>query len=262
MPSKFNVLLNEIKAAILFASTDDSRYVLNSVNFECRPGAKPLLVGCNGRTLGVIETDAEQLDYSQPDAADKLPPCDCRFTMGIAALKPFCAFAKAVDNADVGGMVTIEYHHPTRVVIHIPCGGTVVDFEKGAVIEGDFPNFRQVVPVGDKTPVSHLGINPEYVADFGKAGKLLGADPALLQVNMFSATQAYEIRIGGKPNFYGLLMPVKPDENVEWQPEFLGIGGETKPKPTETTVTIKAGSNEVTMSSEAFSKAAKKLTGK
>ena len=205
------VLVGEVKAAMLFASTEDSRYVLNGVCFEARPGKPPLLVATDGRRLAVIETQASQVE----DYVD-IPTT---FIVATAFLKPLVAFAKSQ-----ACTIEVDYHPPTRIVFTMVEGKCAVDSEKGAIVEGDFPNWQKVLPAGEKEAVKELGINAELVADFGKASKLLGSKDLGIRMNLFNKDGVIEVHINGKPNFYGVVMPMKSTEDVkQWQPGFVTL---------------------------------------
>ena len=206
---QFNVLTNEIKAAMLFASTDESRYVLNGVLFQALAGKQPILISTDGRRLAVIETDAEQ-PASDGESVEVV--------IASSFLKPLCAFAKSQ-----ALIVSIEPHPPKRCVFNMFGAHCVVDSEEGALIEGQYPNWKQVVPAGEKNPVSQMALNSDYIGDYSKAGKLLGLDFTLVALNIFNASGAMEVRLGGKPNFYGVVVPCMVDHPKDFKPEFLGL---------------------------------------
>jgi len=205
---KFHVLVNEFKAAVLFSSTDESRFVLNSVHFVARPNRQPIMVSTDGRRLAVIETQADNKESNIFD--------EVAFTVSADFLKPLCAFAGKHSLT-----LTLEPHLPDRIIFVMP--SLAVDSEKGAIVDcnGGFPNWEQVLPQGEKESVNEIGFNAELMADFAKAAKLLCAESPGLRVNLFSEDSAMEIKIAGKPNFYGVLMPTRSIEAEKWQPEFL-----------------------------------------
>lgn len=216
MKNTLHVRIDELMAAMLFSSTDESRYVLNGVHIECKPGAKPILVSTDGRRLSVIETDS-----SQPEDC---PPFEASFVLRTDILKPLCAFAKKITL----GEIAIELHLPKRVIVHFLGGNSVLDCEDGALVEGDFPKWRACLPVGEKQPVPQVCINAEFIGDFAKASKILGCDAPLLHVHLFTANSAIEVRLANKANFYGIVMPAN-GEATEFQPEFVGMP-ESAPK--------------------------------
>jgi hypothetical protein len=212
----FIVLADELKAAMLFASTDDeTRFVLNSLHIEVRVGKAPILVATDGRRLACIESVAEQ--------GDMPAEVDFELTIGSHFLKPLCAFSKS-QSAEI----SFEFHPSERIVANFAGGKCFVDCEEGAVIQQAYPNWRQVLPVGEKTQVPHIGVNAEYVGDFAKAAKLLGCESPIISVNLIGTGAAMEVRIEARPQFYGVLMPARVQEKGEWQPEFIGLLPEVK----------------------------------
>jgi DNA polymerase III sliding clamp (beta) subunit (PCNA family) len=212
---KVTVSIKELLAARIFASEDDSRYVLNSVAIETRPGAAPLIIATDGRRLVCINSQAEQ-----PEDADV-----SEFTAIIATpfIKAFHALVKLY-KINLFPWVTLEYGHGSKQLRAEFMGGrSSMVVEDGALIEGTYPKWRLVIPTGEKTPISELGLNPEYVGDFAKAAKLLESKDSLIQMNIYSASAAIEARVGGLPNFYAVIMPSKLATEMQYQPEFLGL---------------------------------------
>jgi hypothetical protein len=205
-PQRFNVLVGELSAAMLFASEDESRFVLCSVHVRSRGAMPPVITATDGRRLCIIESAADQ---EMTDGSFR-----GEVILSAGFLKPFCAFSKSQ-----AGTLAIELHPPKRAIFHLALGKIVLDCEEGAVIEGVYPNTNQVIPTGDKVPVSQLGLNPQYVTDFAKAAKFLGKS-SVLQMNMFAEDKAIEVRMEGLPNFYGIIMPCKTDM-ASSQPEFI-----------------------------------------
>lgn len=217
-PPRFSVLVSEIKAAMIFASNDDARYVLTGVHFEGRKKKPPVIVTTDGRRLVVIETEALQEEGARFAGVD--------FTVRADFLKPLIAFARTQ-----AATLTIEPHLPERVVFEMREAHCVVDVEKGALVEGNFPDWRKVVPSGEKQRVEQLGLNAKFVGDFAAAARALGSEQPCIQMNIFSKDAAVEVNIAGKPNFYGVIMPTRHEEKEEWQPEFLGMEAYMKPAP-------------------------------
>jgi len=222
MPTKFNVLISEVRAAMLFSSNDDSRYVLNGVCFEAVPDKLPIMVATDGRRLAVIETESLQSDKEPIFPA-------CVFIVSTAFLKPLCAFAKSQ-----AAIMEVEYHPSERVVFSLLESHCVVDSEKGALIEGNFPNWRQVVPKGIKDEIPpELALNADFMSDFAKTAKILGLETPGIKMNLCREGGAVEVHVSGKPNFYGIIMPMKSDETTQWQPEFLNLVPKPEPKPEQ-----------------------------
>src|SRR6185503_16120980 len=102
----------------------------------------PLVVATNGRSMVVIESEAEQTEETTQSS----------FVLASQFLKAFLPFAKSRALA-----IRFEPHLPKRVLAHLN-GGEVLDMETGAVIEGDYPNWRLVAPTGKKETVQTFGV--------------------------------------------------------------------------------------------------------
>jgi hypothetical protein len=244
----FTIRVGELRAVLLFASDDETRFVLNSVRVEVKRGKAPLLIATDGRRLAAIETVADQGDQ----AAD----VDFEVTLASTFLKPLAAFAKSQSLE-----LFFDYRPQDRIIANFVGQRCYVDSEYGAVIPQAYPNWRACLPVGKKSSIPHIGVNAEFVGDFAKAAKFLDCDNPIIAVNLIGKEQALEVRIEVRPQFYGVLMPAKVDEDREFQPEFLELIGFTpdEPEPEKPSVTIKSGDQEVTLTPDEFSKAAKRV---
>lgn len=215
---KLTVTRQELAAALLFASTDESRFVLNGVLIECRDSAiaKPTLVATDGRRLAVIETIADQDEGEREDRS---------LLFKAEFLKPLVALSKALGGKN-NPWIRIENRAGSKQVqIEFVGSSCLVTVEDGALIEGEFPEWRQIVPSkkAEREPIHNLGINAESIGDFAKAAKLMESENPIIQMHLVGKEKAIEVRICSLPTFYGIIMPCKPDESMEYQPEFLQV---------------------------------------
>lgn len=214
---KIIVSRNELLAALLFTSSDESRYVLNGVCVEVRTGTeKPTLIATDGRRLAVVQSQAEQ-----PEVFD----CDYQMLLRADFLRPICALSRAF-----GGKIFpwIEFESKAgspRVLVSFIGGKFFFEAEENALIEGAYPDWRKVVPDRSlpRAQINDLGLNAAYVADFVRAGKALDAKTPMIQMNLVGEESAIEVKIPGVECFYALVMPCKVDKTVDYRPEFLGI---------------------------------------
>jgi len=215
---KITVSRNELMAALLFASGDDSRPILNSVCIETRANDKPTMVATDGRRLVVIETKSDQPEDGGQEAG--------RFVLRADFLKPVCALNRALQSKLFPLVTFTVTPGSERVVVEFMGGDFFMEAHKNALAEGEFPNWRQVLPPRDKgkrIPITDMAVNAELVGDFAKAAKLLDAAAPVVQMNLVGKEQQIEVKLSGVDNFYGLLMQCKLDEAVNYQPEFLAI---------------------------------------
>lgn len=211
---KFNLKISEIKAALIICSKDENRYVLCGINVELAPNKAPLIVATDGRRLIAIDSRAEQDE-----------PCDKKQSVIISseALKKvlklctrFCDFVCFEANAEKKSLEALILGSD-RLTIY------------GAVVDGNFPAWRQVIPKEGKRPVGEVGFNTLFLADFGKASVLLGNDSGALKLRMNDGG-ALLVRSSTVGNFLGVLMPCVI-EIEQWMPLWVGL--DEKPKSAE-----------------------------
>lgn len=219
------VTRQELLTALLFVSTDESRYVLNGVCLSSPGKSKqPILVSTDGRRLCVIETTAVQ--EGESDAGEIVLRGD--FIRAIAAL-----------SKSIGGKlfpwIRFEANPGSdRLHVAIVGGDCYIESEKGALIETAYPKWRGVIPPKNakREPCREIGLNAEYVADYAKAAKTLECETPIVQMSLVGKESAIEVNLVGHLSFYGLVMQTKLQEGTEYQPEFLGIMKQVpKPEP-------------------------------
>lgn len=223
---KLTVTRQELLASLLFASQDDSRYVLNGV-LLIGTGKAPLLVSTDGRRLAVIESSAVQSELTEGKG---------QVILKSDFVKSVCALSKAIGEK-LYPWLTIEVAPGSkRIQCEIVGCETWVDCRKGGLIEGDFPKWRGVIPAKneDRQPVSELGFNAAQIGDFAAAAKRLECDNPLIQIAIVGKDKAIEVKLAGYDGFYGLVMPCRLQDDVNYQPEFLGIVEDLPKQETNT----------------------------
>lgn len=208
----FQLSIGELLAAYLFASEDDTRFVLNGVLVELRPDANPLLIAVDGRRLCAISTQISQDKIEAPDEVILSP-------ILIDGIKAVCRSKTA----------QLQFEVRDKVVEASEVGGDwILTFKENGIIEGTYPKWRDACPEKKSEQVSSMGMNAEYLADFVKAAKFLGVEPNVM-LYFTDRAGAFNVEIPNKPNFYALIMPLKNEEEKScWQPEFLGLGNNGK----------------------------------
>lgn len=216
----------ELAACLLFASEDESRFVLNSLCFKYRPGEQPIAVATDAVRLTIIETKAEQLVSAEGS--------ECQIVVASPFLRAVCALNKAV-GGKLFPLVTFESKAGSnRLSVTMNGGKLYLEAEEGALIEGNYPDWRGVMPPKNqkRQPITEVGINSEFIGDYAKAIKLLEASSLAVQMSLVGKEQAIEVALPAAPNFYSLIMQCKLEESVDYQPEFTGIVKDL-PKPEE-----------------------------
>jgi DNA polymerase III subunit beta len=185
MQNQFTVSINALKGLDLLAGKSDIRYYLNGVNVEFSESCTRL-VATNGHILGIENLTQNLVNTG---AGSLIIPSDI-----IKALKPVSK------NADIVQIKQIDATH-----YEIDNYGVKTTF---AGIEGKFPDYARVVS-GAKTSGQAAQYNPDYLATFLKAAKLLtGAKTPEIEI-MQNGHSAALINIVGLASFVGVIMPTK-----------------------------------------------------
>ncbi len=131
MKCSFNIPPKWLKAVALFASRDQTRYVINGVQVELMADRTIILVATDGRRLLAVapKDDITNVDCDEWPASFIIPDELIEAMPPIEHPKSTLRVSYA-DNAHGGGDVTISGNY---------------DVSRGAV-PGNYPNWRQVVP--------------------------------------------------------------------------------------------------------------------
>lgn len=236
---RIRVDAKKFAAAWNFVSREETRYYLCGVHIEPHVNGGVLMVGTDGHTLTAIY-DAEGEANGQyicpvspalaracrsrkPHLADRDIPSDNRELAGPKHLHFIGAAAYLT------GGVSVEHwasHSPTEM------SSAHIHTEYMPAVDGTFPDWRRVVPqilneVWKSEPSGFLfAANGHLIARFSDAVALLSHDrsgpPSL---SFFAGTNGHQgplmIRCGHVPEFFGLLMPMRPQITAESQPSWL-----------------------------------------
>lgn len=186
MQNQFTISINALKGLDLLAGKSDIRYYLNGVNVEFSESCTRL-VATNGHILGIENLTQNLVNTG---AGSLIIPSDI-----IKALKPVSK------NADIVQIKQIDAGH-----WEIDNYGVKTTF---AGIEGKFPDYARVVS-GAKTSGQAAQYNPDYLATFLKAAKLLTGKKSFIEIEvMQNGHSAALINIVGLASFIGVIMPTK-----------------------------------------------------
>jgi hypothetical protein len=175
-----------LKAALLCASQEESRYYLRGVHLA----TSGHLVTTDGHRMFVAR-------LNERPAADVIIP----YSDVQAALKLAGARCKDIEvTVDVTGSALPQVTGKIHSVAYTP-------------VDGTFPDWRRVVPTGEETPSNKpddapgaVHFNHAYVGDLAKMGKLLGGSSMLHPV---SASHTCLVTIGYRADCIAVIMPVR-----------------------------------------------------
>jgi hypothetical protein len=181
------ITVNFLKAALLFASDEETRYYLKGVHLLRR-----------GDHLRITATDGHRLFCAmQMLTPDQSGP-------NFDVILPRDGLKKALTG------------------VHRNCEVLALDLEwdgdrvKRAVlndlamtpVDGTFPTIERVVPDANAITGEVAAFNPVYLADIGKAAKLLGAGVADFHLGHNGASPAL-VTFGGTGDALAVIMPLR-----------------------------------------------------
>jgi len=202
------VKINELRALMPFAGSDESRYVLRSILVEAKPGFRAILAATNGRAIAVLQSDAELC--SEKEAFEVLLPTE--------AIKDVLKLKKKEDEFMVA-TVTRE-----TIAVGFPNSKRLVSFPNESW-EWTFPKWRQAIPKQSKgKSLAHGAINPHLIAPFANAVKCLtGQSDHGLRMHQAIEDGPISVRCHACNNFFGVLMPMLGDCDEPALPDWLAL---------------------------------------
>lgn len=184
---KIETPFSTLKAASLFAATNDIRYYLQGVCVETTDKRGALLIATDGHTLALADVSAYNMDNCTTyGRSSTIIPLELIMALKAPKQRDWQMVTITVD----GDSVALELN-----------GATI----SGVRIDGKFPDWRLVIPLTDTDPaLAHY--DPRYVARVEKAGALLGNKCAIL--NQRGDNVGF---CALSPSFLALVMPVLHD---------------------------------------------------
>jgi DNA polymerase-3 subunit beta len=171
-----------LRAALICASTEQTRYYLNGVYVD---------------PLGyLVSTDGHRMFCGKIDISD-VP-----------------AFTGWIIPSDVIKRALTGYKFPALTITPTQCGDIACH-----PVDGTFPEWRRVIPQGDLSGVA-AQFNPAYVADLGKIGKLLGGKGSLPAHIHHNGDAPAGVTFPAYPCAFAVLMPIRSNHTAHdsaWQ---------------------------------------------
>ena len=88
------------------------------------------------------------------------------------------------------------------------------------LVPGGYPNWRQVLPTDAMCPQEWVCLNPRLAERFIKAARLLEA-PGGIKLGLREGKAPMVVTLVGRPQFFGLWMPMNPEDNSGDVPPWL-----------------------------------------
>jgi len=189
-----------LRAIVKLASTDERRYVLNGV--RCEFGEHGIfLVATDGRKLGVLHANSNPF----PQTAFTLPHTIVEMVArGNTERLP-------VEISDEDGLL---------VKLFLDQGVLECTKENEALIDGNYPNWRHVIPSGPICSVPHAKVRFDYLDAFHELAAELSAGVSPI-MQFTGVGNPITIQFEELPEFLGVVMPMRGDFDPNPIPNWM-----------------------------------------
>lgn len=189
---------NLLKAAFLFASKDPVRYILNTVQFLKRKTGV-LITACDGRRILTIKSTETLME-----GADQVI---------IPRFRVPNRKGRVPSELDVVEITSEKIRGRTVYV----CDDAVIP-----EVTGEYPKWEQVFRNLKPKPISEASLNPEFLADFGTAAKLIDGEPHIhLQTIDGGQILVKSTQDTARLDWRGLFMPLGKMTECPDVPEWI-----------------------------------------
>jgi hypothetical protein len=197
--AEFSIKADYAQLVWPFVSTDEDRSFLKGFYVQRHPSGGALIVGTDGRSLGVFHDQFGDV---------KVPAIVRLHKTTMAACAEDCALVLTGDRAGVYQMWNKETGE-----------GILVAGQDQAVIEGDFPDWRHLIP---PMPIEGRGVEGFAFSELEKFKKIrqFGSKIAVLRV-FATGPGLPAIVLTGRDDFLGMIMPlsgVEENRMPQWMP--------------------------------------------
>jgi hypothetical protein len=167
-----------------FMSTEEVRYYINGIYIEPCPKGGALLIATDGHVMGIVHDETAVVEK------------------GVIwkPSKDLLAAGKTANKKDDPCVLSLSARD-------------------GAPIDGTFPDWRRVIRGPGEVKASQcLSLNPDLLKKFANAldGKGVNIQPT-------GPSDPIIVTSPGRPNFYGLVMPMRVEEPDKKLPTWMGV---------------------------------------
>ena len=205
---KTELTINTLKAIALASSTEETRYYLCGVLFERYQNDSIRLVATDGHRMHMADRGAHEItDDLAPIHNGIVSTGDIK---KLDAMIKLDAKAKSVKINGYDLELKIEFLGTDFKLIAYK-GEIEIASIIGKFIDGTFPDYRRIIPreEGLRAGGNIACYRAAYLADFGKAAKLLGSNTeAIIIVNNKADGPARIVLNNNEEDFLGILLPM------------------------------------------------------
>ncbi len=184
-------------AVAMFASKKDVRHYLRGVHMETGPTGA-FFVATDGRALAAVHVAG---DFAESAG---IIPAEL-----VAIVRKGTRGALSITIATEAG----EGSRPRYSVAGMAMAG----------IDGKFPDWRRLVPTEEPSGIA-AQFDPELVARYGAAARLLGRKSTGIVVAHNGPERAARVLVSGQPEFLGVMMPYRYSGGAEMPDWFQSRG--------------------------------------
>jgi hypothetical protein len=198
--AEFSIKADYAQLVWPFVSDDETRWYLTGFYVQRHPSGGALIVGTDGRSLGVFWDQFGEV---------KVPAIVRLHKTTLAACGEDCTLVLTGDRAGVYQMWNKETGE-----------GILVAGQDQAVIEGDFPDWRQTIPLlpAETKPATFAFTE---LKKFEKV-RVFGSKIAVLRFYATAPNRA-AIVLTGRDDFIGVIMPcagIEENRMPQWMPRL------------------------------------------
>ena len=176
---------DQLRASLLTAATKDIRYYLCGVCIEASP-TYTRLISTDGHRASI---QGYKVENTIEREIQFIVPFDT-----LKMLKPKDTFVKFESE---------DYINWTMTTKNFSVNFTIVD--------GKFPDWRRILPKDSEQLGTPAQFNVEYLADFGKASKILGFGSDFQNVFIkHNGENTTEVRLNSS-SYLGIIMPIRAE---------------------------------------------------
>ena len=188
-----NIDIRILKGMSLFASRDETRIVITNICLEIGR-EHSIFIATDGRRLAVYRVPTCELELSGAVDGEWKAPVNILLPVTnwarLPAKKSFEKVAVSVHEK------TLEYRRD----------GTTLSMK---LTEGNYPNWRLIIPDKPPAPLPEFSFRAEYVADAGRFATIMGMkDKSVRVCGHGNELEAFSV-FCQDPEFYCCVMPVR-----------------------------------------------------
>lgn len=210
------------KDAMLFVSTEETRYYLNGFHLSRQSDCSLHVVSTDGHRMGMFRVDADNCRW--PDGQESVIVRLSSNLQKQCKAPKRSQFQSWLRIGTVTGACEIVMG-ATADDAHDAQGSSIMAGEStSSIVDGVYPNYQSIIPQGMPSPLMGECYNGRYFADFAKL-----SDSGAMQVWSQGIAHPGIVTLPQRPDFLGVIMPMRNGidaaftDAVDWRGAILGI---------------------------------------